>query len=133
MKFCKVSLFFALLVAVCFPAVAQTAMPVNIPFDFVAAGKTLPAGHYLVKPAFSSDKVAWSISNGKTGALFLSNSVESTKAHGPSLVFLQAGGAYSLIQVWTRENSGREVLKSNVKQTLVSEGDKKRYVEIGAE
>jgi hypothetical protein len=133
MKFCKVSLFFALLVAVCLPAVAQTAIMVNIPFDFVAAGKTLPAGHYTVKPAFHSNNAAWIISNRQAGAGFLSNSVESAKAHGPSLVFLQAGGAYSLIQVWTRENSGREVLRSNVKQTLVSEGDKKQYVEIAAE
>ena len=136
MKFCKVSLFFALLVAVCLPAVAQTAMRVDIPFNFIAGGKSLPAGHYIVAHVFGSDNVAWKISDVSDDHAtvgFLSNSVQSSQAHRPSLVFLQAGGAYSLIQIWTGQKLGREVFRSKVKQTLVSEGVKDKYVEIGAE
>jgi hypothetical protein len=134
MKFFKFSLFSALLVGACLPGVAQTTttMQVNIPFNFIAAGKTLPPGHYLVAPVSESNSIAWRISTGDGGVMVVSNSVASThKAHGPSLVFLQAGGAYSLVQIWNEQHSGREVLKSNVKQTIVAEAGK--YVEIGAE
>jgi hypothetical protein len=131
MKFCKFSLFLALVMAVCLPAVAQTAMRVDIPFNFIAGGKSLPAGHYMVVRVFSRDLSAWQIYNDKGGAGFLSNSVQSTQPHGQSLVFLQEGGAYSLMQIWNGGEFGREVMRSKVKQTLVAEGSK--YVEIGAE
>jgi len=130
-KFRKFSLFLALVMAVCLPAVAQTAMRVNIPFNFIAAGKSLPAGQYMVTRVFSGDQTTWRIFNDKTSAGFLSNTVESAKPHGHSLVFLQEGEAYSLIQIWNGGTSGREVLRSKVKQTLVAQGSK--YVEIGAE
>jgi hypothetical protein len=41
MKFCKVSLFLTLLVAVCLPAVAQAQIELNIPFNFFAAGQVV--------------------------------------------------------------------------------------------
>src|SRR5208337_3955943 len=123
MKFCKVSLFFALLVAVCLPAVAQTQMRLDIPFNFIAAGKSLPAGHYMVVRVFEDDRTAWRICNDHDCVMMLTNSVQSPgTAHRPSLVFWQAGEAYSLVQIWPEEYSGREVLRSNVKRTLVAEG-----------
>jgi hypothetical protein len=133
MKFCKFSLFLALVMAVCLPAVAQTAMRVDIPFNFIAGGKSLPAGRYMVVRVFSGDQAkSWRIYNDKDAvAGFLSNAVESAQPHGHSLVFLQEGGAYSLIQIWNGGKFGREVMRSKVKQTLVAEGSK--YVEIGAE
>lgn len=131
MKFCKVSLFVALLVAVCLPAVAQTEMRLDIPFNFIAVGKFLPAGHYMVVRAFG-DRAAWRISNDHAGVMILTNSVESRQsAHRPGLIFLRTGEAYSLVQIWPEEHFGRDVLRSNVKRTLVAEGGK--YVEIGAE
>jgi hypothetical protein len=134
MKFCKVSLFFALLVAVCLPAIGQTEMQVNVPFNFIAAGKSLPAGHYRVARLSTSDS-AWYISNDHTGAIIPAELAESTQdAHRLSLVFLQAGGAYSLVEIWNH-HSGWGVPQSKVKQTLVSKDDSKgsKYVEIGAE
>ncbi|MGB2606513.1 MAG: hypothetical protein WBC78_23115 [Candidatus Sulfotelmatobacter sp.] len=134
MKFCKVSVFFALLVAVCLPVVGQTAMRVDIPFNFVAAGKSLPAGHYRVARLPISD-CAWYISNDAIGAQMLTHLAESNQnSHRPSLVFLRAGGTYSLIKVRT-DNSGWEVPQSKVKQTLVSKDGSKAgdYIEIGAE
>jgi len=105
---------------------------VDIPFNFIAAGKILPAGHYSVVPVFREDRAAWRISNDQASALVLTNSVESPRTeHGRSLVFLQAGGAFSLVEIWDMGHLGREVLRSNVKQTLVAQGGK--YVEIGAE
>jgi hypothetical protein len=134
MKFCRVSLFFALLVAACLPAISQTTLRVNVPFNFIAAGKSLPAGQYRVAQIPNST-CSWYLSNGHTGAIMLTNPVDSPqKTHHPSLVFLKAGGAYSLVQMWNW-NSGVDVPQSHVKQTLVSKDESKgdKYVEIAAE
>jgi hypothetical protein len=134
MKFCRVSLFFALLVAACLPAISQTALRVNVPFNFIAAGTSLPAGHYRVVPLAISDG-GWRIFNDQTGASMLTMPADSKHpAHHPSLVFLKAGGAYSLVQMWNW-NSGVDVPQSHVKQTLVSKDESKgdKYVEIAAE
>jgi hypothetical protein len=135
MKFCKFTLF-SLLIAFCLPAVAQTAMRVDIPFDFIAAGKSLPAGHYRIQRVQHMDASNWLITNDHVGTFMLTDPIESLgKAHRPSVVFLRADGEYSLIQIWTEEHSGRDVPRSKVKQTLVSEGAKEgaKYIEIGAE
>ncbi|MGA7926442.1 MAG: hypothetical protein WCA20_10615 [Candidatus Sulfotelmatobacter sp.] len=131
MKFCKVSLFLALLVAVCLPAVAQTSLRLDIPFNFIAAGKTLPAGHYTVARVSDMDSDAWRISGDRASVVVLTNPGESLRtAHARSLVFLKAGDGYSLVKIWDAEHFGRELRRSNVKQTLVAEGN--NYVEIAA-
>jgi hypothetical protein len=134
MKFCKFSLFFALFVGVCLPALGQNAMRVNIPFNFIAGGHSLPAGHYRVlRLQVSMD--AWYISNDHTGAIVLTNPAESSrKVHSPGLIFQQAGGTYSMMQIWN-SRSDRDVPQVNVKQTLVSQVDSKdvKYVELGTE
>jgi len=132
MKFCKVSLFLALLAAVCLPAVAQTGVQLDIPFNFIATGKVLPAGHYTVVPVLTDDRATWRISNGHDSVMMLTDSLESPGAeHRPSLVFLHAGEAYSLVQIWPGGHFGRDVFRSNVNHTLVAQGGK--YVEVGAE
>ncbi len=134
MKLCKVSLFFALLVAICLPVVGQTAMRIDIPFNFVAAGKSLPAGHYRVARLPISDS-AWYLSNDLTGVSMLADLADSTQnSHRPGLVFLRAGGTYSLIKIRT-DYSGWDIPQSKVKQTLVSKDGSKAgdYIEIGAE
>jgi hypothetical protein len=133
MKFCKVSLFLALLVAVCLPAAAQTeGLRLNIPFDFIVAGKSLPAGHYTVVPVFTNSSVTWCVSGEHASVMVNTNLVQSTQsAHNLSLVFLQSDGTYSLAQIWDQEHSGRELLRSKQKQTMVAQGGK--YVEVGAE
>jgi hypothetical protein len=135
MKLCKVSLFVALFVAVCLPAMGQTGIQVDIPFNFVAMGKSLPAGHYRFARFVTPSRSMWSISDGTRDVMIMNtNPADSQKAHRPSLVFLQAGGTYSLIQIrdW---NSGRDVPQSHVKHTLVSKDELKsdKYVEIAAE
>ena len=133
MKFCKLTLSLALLLAVCLPAAAQVqTLRLNVPFDFVVAGKTLPAGHYYVKRVLNSENTTWLINGDHGFATVITNAVESPRTpHAPSLVFLEGGGRYSLVQIWDQEHFGREVPRSNVKQTLVAEGSK--YVEVGAQ
>lgn len=133
MKLFKVSAFLVLLVAGCLPAVAQTQMRLNVPFNFFAAGKALPAGRYIVERVFIANDAAWVISGDHGSANMLTNPASSTKrTHKPSLVFLNVGKTYSLVQIWPDEDYGRDLLmKSKVKTTLLAEGGK--YVEIGAE
>jgi hypothetical protein len=135
MKFCKIGLFFALVVAVCLPAVGQNVMRVDIPFNFIAAGKSLPAGQYRVARSSLPSSCAWYITDGHTGTIMVTSLAEpSQTVHQYSLIFRQAGGTYSLLQIWNG-GSGRDVPQQKVKQTLVSQGDSKdvKYVEIGAE
>jgi hypothetical protein len=135
MTFGKVSLFLVLVVAVCLPAVAQSpAMRVNIPFDFIAAGKVLPAGHYMVMPVWNNSQKAWRISNEneKFSVSMITNAVESPlNPHHRSLVFLQSGGRNLLVEFWPESHSGRSVPKSGVKQTFVADAGKQ--VEVAAE
>jgi hypothetical protein len=132
MKFLKLSLLLALLVAACVPGVAQTPqLRLNIPFDFVVKGKTLPAGHYIVRRGTIDDGV-WTIESGHGSAMFLTNPVDSQKvAHGPSLVFLKAGDRYALLQIWDGGQAGRELLMSNVKNTMVAQNT--QLIQINAE
>jgi hypothetical protein len=132
MKFCKASLFLFLLVGVCLPAVSQTQIRANIPFSFFAAGKSLPAGHYLIVRAFDSDQIAWRISNQQGGmAVLLTNSVLSPrKAHQPSLVFHCTGTKYTLIQFWPQGHFGRDLpLREIVKTHMLAEADKDIVIE----
>jgi hypothetical protein len=134
MKLWKLTLALSLLAAFSFPAAAQVQMmQLNIPFNFVAAGKAMPAGHYDVKRVPTpNNNTAWLISGENMHATVTTFSVESPKtAHPPSLVFLQAGGRYSLVQIWDDEHYGRQVPRANVKQTLVAQDGK--MVQVAAE
>jgi hypothetical protein len=133
MKFCKVSLFAALVITVCLAGVAQAQIQVNVPFSFTAAGKVLPAGRYIVGAVFDMDQAAWRLSYNSGGTMVLTNHAESAKKpHQPGLVFLLADGQYSLVEIRTAGLEGRELLlRTKVTTTLLAEGAK--YVEIGAE
>lgn len=120
--------------SVCFPAVAQAQIHVNVPFNFLAAGKSLPAGHYQVDRLFDGNLAAWRLVNDNGQAtVVLTNSVQSLKTEHPrSLVFRNTGAAYSLAQIWTTEHFGRDLpLREKVKTTLIAETEK--YVVIEAE
>ena len=133
MKFRKFCLCLALLIAASFPAAAQMQeMTLNIPFPFVAAGKTLPAGHYTVRREWVANNNSWQIVGSQGSAQLTTYLVESPKVeHTPSLIFLQQGDRYSLMQIWDATHSGRQLPQSSVKKTVVAQDTK--YVEIGAE
>jgi hypothetical protein len=130
MKFCKFGLFLALLVAVCLPVAAQTELRVNIPFNFIAAGKTLSAGQYAVRRVLP-DGDAWGLMGDHDSAMVLISTTQSVSAPHPlSLVFLKQGDQYSLTRIWSSEYLGRDVLRPNVKQTVIAKSDS--YVEVAA-
>jgi len=138
MKLFKVSLFFALLGALCLPAVSQTQMLVDVPFSFVAGGQSLPAGEYRVSRAFPWGDSGWRIRGSKDSAAMMTNNVQSPhKAHRPSMVFVHTGDVYTLAQIWTSEHDGHELsLMPSVKTIILTEEKKSikspEYVEIAS-
>ncbi len=133
MKLCKFTLALALVAAACLPAVAQSRMSINIPFEFTVNGKTLPAGHYNVHETLANDNATWTIDGEHTFARIMTHSVESPmKPHIPSMIFVRAGDRYFLAQIWNEAHWGRELQLPNMKGIVVAEGDADRYVEIAA-
>jgi hypothetical protein len=139
MKLLKVSLFFALLVALGLPAVGQTQLLlVDVPFNFVAGGKSLPAGEYRVSRAFLWSDSGWGIHGSKDSAAMMTSDVQSpNKAHRPSMVFVHTSDGYSLAQIWSSEHEGHELQLTPSVKTIILTEEKKgvkspQYVEIAS-
>jgi len=79
---------------------------VNIPYEFVVAGKTLPAGTYRVNPASNTDRETLLLSNFESRAtvMVLSSSIESTQASKPEVSFEQVGGQHFLSKIETADH-----------------------------
>lgn len=79
---------------------------VNIPFAFVVAGKTLPAGTYKANRV-SNDKseglVLWSFEK-RVGVIVGPSEVESAPADTAKLTFETAGGQHFLSQIRTEDS-----------------------------
>jgi hypothetical protein len=96
---------------------------VNIPYEFVVAGKTLPAGAYRVSRINDKDERQLIISSfeNREAVMVISNEVTPIHRETPSLSFQQAGGEYFLSQIATAEHvftipvSKRAVLEAMAK------------------
>ena len=96
-------------------AQAQNAIAVNVPFDFVAGGKTLPAGEYSVRASGAGNTlILIDRKDTSVSALIITNAVVSRDMQTESkLVFNRYGDRYFLSQVWSEGNSqGRQLLKT---------------------
>jgi hypothetical protein len=105
---------YAFLFAVTTLAVGQTSpgdLIVDVPFRFVAATQTLPAGHYVVK-AVDNDHLR--IFNSQTAGLYVpTHSAMRATSHGSKLVFHRYGDTYFLSAAWVTGNTaGRELFRS---------------------
>ena len=93
-------------------AVAQSkTVRANIPFDFVAGQKSLPAGSYTVRSFGASGDVLGIKTDNSNGAMAMSHPVISSKrADKTTLLFRSYAGEYFLAQVWVEgEQAGREL------------------------
>jgi len=102
------SAFFGL-AALAFTAKGQAAdqLVVNIPYEFVVAGKTLPAGTYRVNRVNDNDEKTLAISSRESHAAVLVLSSEialTTGAEQPSLTFQQVGEQHLLSKIRTAEH-----------------------------
>ena len=76
---------------------------VNIPYEFVVAGKTLPAGTYRVSRLSDNDEETLVLSSVESRARVMvpSTTVESTQADKPEVSFEQVGGQHFLSKIET--------------------------------
>jgi hypothetical protein len=97
----------------------------RIPFDFVIAGKTLPAGEYVVERStlFSATGLSIRSVDKNAGVYVLTAAVESNERPDDSkLVFNRYGDRYFLSEFWTSgQTSGRKVTKSGEERGLERE------------
>lgn len=79
---------------------------VNVPYDFVVSGKTLPAGAYRVKRADDRDNRVLAITSLENhgGVLLLSSIVSSTNEEKPALGFEVIGDQHFLNRVETADH-----------------------------
>jgi hypothetical protein len=96
-------------------AQAQQSMAVNVPFDFVAGNKTLPAGEYTVKISTPTHSLILVSRKDSTASAFINTNaaVSSTPQAESKLIFNRYGDRYFLSQVWQQGYAqGRQLLKS---------------------
>lgn len=121
-------------------AKAPTSVVFQIPFDFVVAGKTLPAGKYIiVRSTLASDEILSIRSLDKTGGAYvLTSTLRSNDILNDSkLVFNRYQDQYFLSEFWiSGQDSGRKVIKSDkeraVEHSLAKAGTKAERVAIAA-
>jgi hypothetical protein len=98
---------------------------VNIPYEFVVAGKTLPAGTYRVSPVSDNNKRVLAISsfeNHATVMVLSSEIVDRTSSKQPAISFQQVGEQHLLSKIETAEHvftipvSGSAVLQAAMKR-----------------
>ena len=79
---------------------------VNIPYEFVVAGKTLPAGTYRVNRLSNIHPEGLILSSfeSRVGVMVRSISVESTQADKPEVSFEQVDGQYFLSKIKTADH-----------------------------
>jgi len=125
--------FTALLLATAARA-QSTNVTASVPFDFVVADQTYPAGDYAVK-SISNTGVPILIRNSdKAEGFALSVACSSVKPSTTTkLVFHRMGGQYFLYQVWQEGNTiGREFRLSKTEKQLARNSSKPEIVIVAA-
>src|SRR5581483_3229313 len=93
----------------------------NIPFDFTAGNKTLPAGAYTMDPMTMQGVLRIRRQDCRAAAFVITYGPEARRGQGQSkLVFRRYGDQYFLAEVWTANDSdGRELRQSRTERELV--------------
>src|SRR5262245_33376575 len=108
------------------PAKAQSlssAIRVHVPFDFIVADRTLPAGDYSISRTteYTNDLVlaVKKVDGGKMAVRLTSPVQTLTPAQVGKLVFHRYGEQYFLSQVWPAgSTTGRALVKCNVERGM---------------
>jgi hypothetical protein len=105
----------------------------DIPFPFVVANHTLPAGHYVVGTL--GEQTIRIANSHKQGAFILTSRVDGgTSERLGKLVFYRYEDSYFLAQVWNAgSNHGKQVFKSPVEEELERKGASKEIAVLRAE
>ena len=118
----------ALMIAV--PVRAQlpgTSIRVDIPFNFIIRGKTLPAGTYEIKTVGDSeeDLLIRNVADHHDHMMFQTERLDETKPpHRSEIVFHRYGDSYFLSEILTAgQQVGSELLPSHAERQLKRELD----------
>lgn len=100
--------------------VTSTFVTANIPFDFVVADKTLPAGNYKVSSLTSGgNTLKISSRDGKSAAIRFSDLIpERSEQRTARMVFHRYGQKYFLAEVWSGDDYGRELRRCKTERVL---------------
>ena len=116
--------FFAVLMLAS-AANAQTSrgIEVQVPFDFVAGQKQLPAGHYTVRRIRVDSETALLIKGeGKDAAAVVLTSSGDQNTEGASLTFRQHGERYFLAEISIPGTASvRSLVKSRAERVLIEQ------------
>jgi ABC-type uncharacterized transport system permease subunit len=123
-----------MLTAVSVYAQSERSGVLNIKFNFIVGGKTLPAGEYIVEPNRTDSHNVWLVQSkeGNASALFTTMPVRANQTQEETrLVFHKYGDQYFLSQIWTPGgNTGRELLMPRVERELAKSGLEREKVVV---
>src|SRR5215472_6665458 len=98
--------FVAALLAAAASAGDLDRLVVNIPYDFVVSGKTLPAGTYTVQRLSDNDEHPLSINcvEHRSSAIIVAGEVEPAVQAHPAVTFLNSGDQHFLTRIQTGQH-----------------------------
>jgi len=135
---CSLTLIFVGLISVATTLKAQDAhrFQIDIPFEFILSGRTLPAGKYVVQRVDPAKPNVLMFKNTKLGAvrLLIMQRVEGDEPNTTSsLVFLRKDGQSYLFQVWSRDEiHGNQVRFSDQDRQVTPEDKNSKLVRLRA-
>jgi hypothetical protein len=103
---------------------AQTRSRADVPFDFVAANKTLPAGNYYIADGTSGRAVVKIAARQEHASVFAMTVAITSKGNTDKgkLVFHRYGNRYFLAEIWTGgDREGQKLLKSREEKAIENE------------
>jgi len=103
---------------------AQRRSIANVPFEFVAGNKTLPADHYSIADGTMGGEVVKISARKNDASVFAMTVTLSRKASDEQgkLVFHRYGNRYFLAEIWTGgDREGQKLLKSREEKSIENE------------
>lgn len=131
-----------LLVALAFVtavASANAQSTANVPFDFVAGGKSMAAGKYIVSNSTSGGEIVRISSSSNETVFNLTTRLNNGRpAQKSKLVFHRYGHRYFLAEIWKAgESEGQKLVKSReekaIERELASITSKSEFAQRGYE
>jgi hypothetical protein len=101
-------------------AQSKPLIKVNVPFNFVAGAKTLPAGEYQVHTERPNVVLIQSMDS-KSNMNLTAHSAQDRKMDGVAAVrFNRYGDRYFLSEIWTGSDLGQQLLKSRAEKEQIA-------------
>jgi hypothetical protein len=99
----------------------STLLKADVPFDFTAARKTLPAGQYMVERDSAAGLITIRSVDGRNAAMAITTGESSIVARQTgTLVFHRYGRKYFLSEVWTPGYDGRRLFPTRQEHEAAS-------------